>query len=437
MRFLLRITIVRMVLLFGLIVFFVCSPYDFNKMARRNREAHTQRALAPMEIALVWPHNNANFFIEGAELAIREINTRGGVIIADEKGNPVPARLVAREYNEFEYSTVEALAAHIAKNPNLSAVIGHSMPDSAIRASVAYQDNGLLYISPSVSDSRLTQHGFWTTVRTAPADADISRAMIEFALKNGWQKAAILYVRNTYGSTFNNLLRADMGEMYARGIRDTNQVLNLELTFQGYYGEDETSFYPLISALLKQKFDVVFLADSLIGRSMPRTLALISQLREMGVKGPLMGTDELHSGNLWPALGERSDDIFAVNAFDPQAGKTNQIANQFRVAFRKAYTNQPTMQGSKAYEAVLLVAQAAERAQSKMPLKMATMFRSTAHWNGLQGEGAYDFSLDGGIQKKKVIIEQMKDGLFKPPVIPELFNVCTNEIEPPLKYRRK
>lgn len=437
MRFLLRVTLLRMVLLFGLIAFFVCSPYDFNKIARRNRETHTQDAVTPLEIALVWPHSNAHFFLEGAELAVREINARGGVIIADERGNLVPTRLVAHEYDEFEFSTVEALAAQIAKNPNLSAVIGHSEPDSAIRASVAYQDNGLLYISPSVSDSRLTQHSFWTTVRTAPEDAVISRAMIEYALQQGWQKAAILYVRNTYGGTYNNLLRADMGKMYARGKGSTNQVMNMELAFQGYYGEDETSFYPLISALLKQKFDVVFLADSLIGHSMPRTLTLISQLREMGVKGPLMGTEELHSDKLWPALGERSDDIFAVNIFDPQAGKTNQIASQFRIAFRKAYTNQPTMQGSKAYEAVMLLAQAAERAQSKVPLKMATMFRSTSRWNGLQGEGSYEFSLDGGIRNKKVIMEQMRDGLFRPPVIPELFTVCTNEMEPPKKYRRK
>jgi branched-chain amino acid transport system substrate-binding protein len=436
MRWLLRVTFVRLALLLGLVLFFVFSPYDLREGARKQRESYTERTSTPMEIAVVWPRENAHLFVEGAELAVRGINGRGGITIEDGNGYRVKTPMVMHEYDEYEYRDIQKVAARIARNLNLSAVIGHSEPDSAIRASVTYQDSGLLYISPSVSDIRLTQHGFWTTVQTVPEDPAISRAMAAFALEHGWHKAAILYVRNSYGATYDRLLREDLGELYARRTQNTNELSTLRLAFQGYYGEEERGFYPLIAALLEQDFDVVFLADSLIGSSRPRTVALIEQLREMGVKQPILGTEELHSNLLWPALGRAANGIFAANLFDLKSSKSNPVARRFRSQFMSLYTNPPTMQGSKAYEAVLLLAQAAERARSKAPLKMATMFRSTHRWDGLDGKGVYDFTLHGAIKGKNVVMEQMKDGTFIPPEIPELCVVYTNRPEKQKKSRR-
>lgn len=435
MQWLLRISLVRVVLLLGLVLFFVFSPYDFRETARKKREHYTQQTSTPMEIAIVWPQANQDFF-QGAALAVREINSRGGITIAGASGTPVKTPIVMHEYDEFAYPNIETLADQIGKNLNLSAVIGHSDPDLAIRASITYRDSCLLYISPSVSDMRLAEYGFWTTVQTIPKDPVISRAMVAFALKHGWQKAAILYVRNTYGITYDSLLRASLGEMFVRPSPDTKEMSALELVFEGHYAEDEQSFYALSAQLLRQKCDCVFLADSLIGKSRPRTLALIRQLREMGVKQPILGTEEIHSDALWPALGQQANDIFAANIFDLQSVKSNRIAQDYQLAFRTLYTNTPSMQASKAYEAIMLLAQAAERAQSKLPIRMATMFRSTPNWNGLQGEGAYDFSQDGGIQKKNVIMDQMKDGIFISPEIPEVCLIYTNTVEQPMKNRR-
>lgn len=436
MRWLFRITFSRVALLAGLVLFFVFSPYDFRDNARRKRQKLTQQSATPMEIALVWPATNSHFFVEGAELAVREINNSGGITIADMNGNLVKTRILMHAFDESKFRDINTLTAQIVKNLNLSAVIGHSEPDSAIHASITYRDACLLYLSPSVADIRLTQYGFWTTVQTIPQDPVISRAMISFALKQGWKKTAILYVRNTYGLTYDSLLRADMGELYARKLAATNEVSRLELVFQDHYSENEQSFYPLIASLLKQKFDLVILADSLVGSSRARTFALIYQLREMGVTQPILGTEEIHSNMLWPALGLKANDIFAANLFNLRAGATtNRLARDFRAAFKSWYTNQPTMHASMAYEAVMLLAQAAERAKSKLPLRMATMFTSTGEWDGLQGEGVYSFDEGGGICGKKIIMEQMKDGIYIVPEVPEAYVICTNSVGKTIKHR--
>ena len=436
MDFLLRATFFRAALVAGLVLFFLFSPYDFKERDRKRRESQTQRADTALEFAAVWPRNNHDLFMEGAELAVEEINRRGGVIIDDEHGYPVPARLKMHEFDEYGRSSVTRLAEDVVANPRLSAVIGHSSPEAAILASVTYHDHGVLFISPSVSDNRLIQLGFENNVQTIPVDREMVRALVAFGLERGWHKAAILHARNSYGATGANLLRSWMGELHAIEGTNTQVVSKMSLVFQDHYGLTENNFYPLIAALLKHPFDVLFLADSLIGDSAPRTLTLLAQLREMGVTQPIVGTEEIHSKLLWPALGQRANGIFAANIFDLQSSKTNKIASYFRSSFRAAYTNLPTMQGSKSYEAVMLLAQAAERARSKVPIKMATMFRSTSDWNGLQGERAYDFSVDGGILRKRVILEQMKDGTFVPPELPRLYTVHTNALEQPMRVRR-
>jgi ABC-type branched-subunit amino acid transport system substrate-binding protein len=426
MRWLFRVTLLRMALVVALVLFFVYSPYNFDARGRRIRVERTERASTPLQFAVVWPRENGHLFVEGAETAVRDLNQRGGVTITDQTGKRVRIPVVMRVYNEFETADGGDVATRVASNPNLSAVIGHSEPDSAIRASITYQDRGLLYLSPAVSDIRLTRHGFWTVVRTIPDDAAISRDMVAFALTQGWKRAAILYVRNLYGTTYDRLLREGMGELHARWLTGTNKVTSLELAFQGYYGEDERSFYLLISALLDRQCDVVFLADSLVGKAGQRALTLINQLREMGVSQPILGSEELHSQTLWDRLGPRANHVYAPTTFDSRLDRIGPIERQFSKEFANRYQALPTMHAHEAYEAVLLLAQAVERAHSKVPLKMSIMFKSTHHWTGLQGVGTYDFSLKGGIQGKKIFMEEMKNGVFVAPTIPESCVVFTN-----------
>ena len=428
---------VSVALLSGLVLFFVFSPYDSRDRARAEREALTGRSSTPMEIALVWPAENGHAFVKGAALAVQQINDSGGISLIGENGQAVKTRLhIADIYDEYADRDIGRTARRIVNNRNLSAVIGHSDPDGAIRASVTYQDYGLLYLSPDVSDLHLTDHGFWTTVQTIPEDAVISDSIVQFALKRGYQDAGILYVRNSYGETYERLLREGMGKYFASHGAGTNRAA-IKLAFEGYYAEDQRSFYLLISQLLHAKFDVLFVADTLIGDSGPRTLELLRQLREMGVNQPIVGTEELHSSAVWYALREKANHMFAPIMVELTSNTPNPAVRRFRNGFVEMFGELPTIHASESYEAVLLLAQAAERAGSKVPIKMSIMFKSTTKWNGLQGEGAYDFSPAGGVLGKHVFVEEMKDGNFITPAVIEGKTVLTNTHNLPRLNRPK
>ena len=78
MRWLLRVTFLRVLLVVGLALFFIYSPYDFTAMARRSREKRTENTSTPLQFAVVWPRKNSHLFVEGAATAVREINAKGG-----------------------------------------------------------------------------------------------------------------------------------------------------------------------------------------------------------------------------------------------------------------------------------------------------------------------------------------------------------------------
>jgi hypothetical protein len=142
--------------------------------------------------------------------------------------------------------------------------------------------------------------------------------MVEFALKRGWLKAALLNVRNSYGLTYAKFIKENAEKYFVKGAdsNGTNSLSNLSLTFQGRYAEEDRHFYPLIARLLEREFDLIIIADSLIGASKKRTLAVIDQLRQMGVKQPILGTEELHFTTLTDELKEKSISIFAASPVD-------------------------------------------------------------------------------------------------------------------------
>ena len=394
----------------GVLLFFANGPYDADGRTSEARAVRTDNPATAMEIAIVWPPTDGQFFVEGARMAIDEINQRGGVKIANAKEQAVQVPLKAHLFHEPSKAATGRFAARLAGNINLSAVIGHNSPDGAIAASVAYEDNGLVYVSPNVADLRLNSHGLRMCFQSIPDDKAISAALIRFALSRGWTSAAILYPRDTYGTAYANLLREQIGQLRTKVSKNAVETVPMNLALQESYSDSSEGFYLLISELLEKKFDVVIVADSLVGTTAPRALKLVKQLREMGVSQPILGTEELNLITLWNALGPRANNIYAAAMFDYESQRSTPASRSFASEFAARHRVQPTEQAGAGYEAVMLLVQAAERARSKVPIKMATMFKSTHDWNGLQGEKKYDFNLNGTVRDKAIWMHAMRDG---------------------------
>ena len=571
--------------LLALFLFLCFSPYDQVERVRAIREKNSKDPGDFLHLAVVWPGRDGELsgddvasgddealgcdvalggegllgddglFFEGARMAVTHINKGGGISFKDEQGRERKIKICLHEYDEKK--DPDGIARKIASNPDILSVIGYSDPDLAVRASVTFLDHRIMFIAPAVSDLQLTLHGFRNVIQTTPNDEQISREMVKFALKRGWLKAALLNVRNTYGLTYAKFIKENAERFYVKGVDEngTNTVSSLSLTFQGRYAAEDEQFYTLIARLLENEFDLVIIADSLIGDSKDRTSALIKQLREMGMKKPILGTEELHFTTLTDELGEETGAIFAASpvdltktvdysnasAFsssdffdvkvvldrlkhakrpidawiysrlplnvileivgdsylstnstrlqqslielfnqivggpsiydtvliqelmlsfetkalledDGSSGKpillnrlvledayrqkalmnldpdeaANPVSSEaenlvpfetkrFKLGFEAIFGKAARVQSAQAYEAVYLLAQAIDRSNSIMPIKMATMFASTDSWDGLEGKEAYHFRVNGSILGKDVTVHELKDGDFQKP----------------------
>ena len=160
---------------------------------------------------------------EGVEQAVEDINKAGGILgqkitleVGDDVSDPKQGVSVA---NKFVGDGVKL-------------VVGHFNSGVTIPASDVYADNGMLMITPSATNPKLTEGASGTC--SAPAAATTSRALVGRYIvdKLKGKKIAILHDKTTYGKGL-----ADETEDYMqRRRRDGSPVRRRQYRREGLFG---------------------------------------------------------------------------------------------------------------------------------------------------------------------------------------------------------
>ena len=137
-------------------------------------------ALAQVKIGVAGPITGANASF-GAQLttgvaqAVADINAAGGILgqkleveTGDDVSDPKQGVSVA---NKFVGDGVKF-------------VIGHFNSGVTIPASEVYADNGVLFITPSATNPKVTDRGLWDAFRTCGRDDQQGKLWAELALAN-------------------------------------------------------------------------------------------------------------------------------------------------------------------------------------------------------------------------------------------------------------
>ena len=120
---------------------------------------------------------NASFGAQiknGTDQAIADINAKGGIMgqklsasYGDDASDPKQGVSVA---NKFAADGVKF-------------VVGHSNSDVTIPASLVYQENGILDITPASTNPTLTERGLWNVFRTCGRDDQQGAVAGQYLLK--------------------------------------------------------------------------------------------------------------------------------------------------------------------------------------------------------------------------------------------------------------
>jgi branched-chain amino acid transport system substrate-binding protein len=297
----------------------------------------------------------------GATQAIEDINAEGGILgqkitlsVGDDRADPKEGVSVANK-----------LAGEGVKF-----VIGHFNSGVSIPSSEVYQENGMLQVTPASTNPRFTERNQWNVFRTCGRDDQQGTVAGEWLLKNyKGKKIAIIHDKTTYGQGLADVARATINK---GGLK--------EVLYEGV-NKDDKDFSAIVSKLKASGADLLYW-----GGLHDTGGLLLRQVRDQGVKAPLMGGDGITDDEFASIAGPGAEGTLMTYGPDPRKRpEAKAVVEKFR-----AKNFEPQAYTLYSYAAVQIIKQAAEAAKSLDPKKVAEQMKSGQKFKTVIGEISYD-----------------------------------------------
>lgn len=340
--------------------------------------AGSDGALAQVKIGVAGPitGGSAAFGAQlknGAEQAAADINAAGGILgqkivlsIGDDRADPKEGVSVA---NKFVGDGVKLL-------------VGHFNSGVTIPASLVYAENGILAITPSATNPCVTDrkvgpcgddkrtHANLLMFRTCGRDDQQGEVAGAYIAKHfAGKKVAIIHDKTTYGLGLATETRKTMN---AKGVK--------EVMFEGV-NKDDKDFSALVSKTKATGADLIYW-----GGLHDTGGLILRQMRDQGVKAPLMGGDGITSDEFAVIAGPGAEGTLMTYGPDPRKRpEAKAVVERFR-----AKKFEPEAYTLYSYAALEVIKQAAEAAKSLEPTKIAEKVYSGMKFKTVIGELSYD-----------------------------------------------
>jgi branched-chain amino acid transport system substrate-binding protein len=297
----------------------------------------------------------------GAEQAVADFNAKGGIngqkielFFGDDVSDPKQGVSVA---NKFVGDGVKF-------------VLGHFNSGVTIPASEVYAENGVLMITPSATNPKVTERGLWNVFRTCGRDdqqGEVAGKYIADHLKG--KKVAIVHDKTTYGK---GLADETQKAMNAAGVK--------EVLYEGI-NTGEKDFSALVAKIKAAGADVVYW-----GGLHTEGGLIVRQMRDQGVNAVMMSGDGITTDEFASIGGPGVEGTLMTFPPDPQkrpeaAGVVKEfLAKNFKPEAYTLYT----------YAALQVIADAAAEAKSLDPKKVAETIKAGKTYKTVIGNLAFD-----------------------------------------------
>jgi branched-chain amino acid transport system substrate-binding protein len=229
----------------------------------------------------------------GAELAVADINAAGGIKgekivleIGDDRCDPKEGTAVAEQLSQ----------------KGIKFVVGHFCSGATIPASKVYEEEGVLMMTPSATNPKLTDEGGWNVTRVCGRDDAQGQVAGAYLAKHyAGKKVAILDDKSAYGKGLADETRKAMN---AAGLTETmNESYNA--------GEDD--YNALVSKMKEAGIEAVYFGGyhAEIGK-------ILKQMAEQGMKAQGISGDANNTLELGTIAGKASDGFIFTFAPEPR-----------------------------------------------------------------------------------------------------------------------
>lgn len=320
--------------------------------------------------------DNADFGIttrNGIELAVEEINAKGGV-------NGKKLVLVSKDTNS-RAEQAQTVAKELATQDKVAVAIGSVESGHSGRAAPVFQEAGIPMVSPSSTNPSVTKAGD-CIFRVCFIDDFQGAACGAFAYRDlEFRKAAIIF---------------DQGDDYSKGLADFFRKSFTELggtiVAEAAFGAKTSDFKDQVTKIAAANPDVIFapVYYSSIG-------LIARDFRKQGVRAPLLGGDGWESPQLIPLAGDSLEGCYFGYHYDPE--DSDPKVQNYLKAYKAKFGTEPNSLSALGYDAVYTVVKAIELGGGDTPAQIKDGLTKVKDFHGVTGT----FTIDGQRNARKPI----------------------------------
>lgn len=369
-----------------IVVFIIFLFFIGSQIKDSISEPTFKNGLPPIKIGLVGPFtgifkDNGISMLEGAELAVENINKGGGIngrevvlVVKDDQGNPSECIKVVTEmiFEEQVY-----------------AIIGPFNSPCCVAVKDTVNKNKTPLITPAaMADEINTENDF--VFRNTLGFTEINNKINNFVNIDAGEYARLEGIGcETMGIIWQN---DSWGEAWSIYLEDTLKSFGKldALYFNEPYDLDEENFIPLLQKVLKREPDLIF-ACTLTQQA----VNIVKQSREYGYKGLFMGLGGFNSQVFDEELGILADGCIFGTQWHPSF--STPMSDVFMQLYQNKYHHRiPDMFTAITYEAAYIVRDAIIKAGPnyddivKVRLQIRDNLAVIKNFNGISGFISFD-----------------------------------------------
>ncbi len=297
----------------------------------------------------------------GVDQAATDINAAGGIL----------GQKIAVQYGDDVSDPKQGVSvANKFAGDGVKFVIGNYNSGVTIPSSEVYQENGILEITPASTNPTVTERKMWNIFRVCGRDDQQGKVAGAYILKHfKGKKIAVVHDKTTYG----------------KGLADeTKKAINAggmkEVLYEGI-NTGEKDYSALVSKIKQTGADLVY-----FGGLYTEGGLIVRQMRDQGVKAPLMGGDGITSDEFASVGGPGVEGTLMTYGPDPRnKPEAKMVVEEFR-----AKRFEPEAYTLYSYAGVQVIKQAAEAAKSLDPKKVAEKLHSGMKFKTVLGDLSFD-----------------------------------------------
>ena len=319
--------------------------------------------------------------LNGARLAVEELNAAGGVL-----GRPV--ELVVEDDRSVAGESATAAKKLIARD-HAVVLIGECSSARTLEAAPIAQAAGIPLITPAATNPKVTQVGdaIFRVCFIDPFQGDVIAAFAHRRL--GLKRAALL---------------VDASAPYSVGLAEyfekTFKVLGGEIVATQKYNGAETDFRAQLTAIRSANPDAIFLPGYYVAAGL-----VAKQAKQLGIKATLLGGDGFEAPQLLEIGGDAMEGVYYSTHFATE--NTGEASRHFVAAYRLRHGSVPNGLSALTYDAIKLAADAMTRAGTTEPAKLRAALAATKNFPGVTGQTTINANRDAD---KEAAIITVKNG---------------------------